>query len=204
MKFNVADIEYEIEKRFVLSLRKIFEFDDRFIYNKDEKITKIVITSEYPEKDAPLKTPHIVVAGISYQFDMQRTFYGNYNDLELDSSGKIVIGENFVNVVPYSLSIICLGELFSSKDLANKVVNYITLAARDVFDGLNLNIASVGKGASGARSQQPEKIFETNVSVQGHVQWNGSVKAANISELNILREIKKEIEMNLYLKREVF
>ena len=53
----ITDIEYELEKKFIKGLRAIFENDDDFRYNENDKESGVIITTDYPEKDAPLK-PH--------------------------------------------------------------------------------------------------------------------------------------------------
>ena len=189
---KVIDIEREIEAKYVIALRTIFEFDNKFIYNKDDKLTKVLITAEYPDKQAVLKTPHIVIAGISYQFDTENAFYKNYARNVFDENGRC-IGSVSVNVVPYNANIICVGEQYLSKDLANKVVNYLVIAAKEIFEGLHLNIRSVSKGQTGPYRQYPDKAFETSIAIQGHVQWQGTSKTTDIAQLHILQKIKDTI-----------
>jgi hypothetical protein len=190
---NVIDIEKDIEKRFVYGLRAIFEIDDFFIYNEDDTKTKVMITPEYPEKGSSFYTPHIVVTNISYQYNMQSSFRDNYYYDLADTNG-VHIGEAHANLVPYTLNLICLAEFYVSKDLANKVLNYMGYVAREVFDKMNLNIQTLSKSPTVAQQQWAEHIFETQVAVQGYVQWYGT-KTTNISALNILNRIEQTLKL---------
>lgn len=190
---NIVDIERRIEKKFVIGLRAIFEMDDSFIYNEDDTLTKIMITPEYPEKGASFYTPHLVVTNISYQFNLQNSFYGNYLDDIINNDG-VHIGAKSANIVPYSLNVICLAEYYVSKDLANKVVNYMAYVAREVFNRMSLNIQTVSKSPTIAQQQWAEHIFETNVTVNGYVQWSGT-KTKDLTALNIMQKIKQNLEI---------
>jgi hypothetical protein len=81
-----------------------------------------------------------------------------------------------------------------SKDLANKVLNYMGYVAREVFDKMNLNIQTLSKSPTVAQQQWAEHIFETQVAVQGYVQWYGT-KTTNISALNILNRIEQTLKL---------
>lgn len=188
------DPEKVIEAKYVTALRAIFEYDDKFVYNENDELTKVIISPEYPDKEATLKTPQLVVTNIAYQYNRQTSFFGNLNrDLYDPITGR-PIGQEYVNVIPYSLSCICLAEFFISKDLANRVMNYVTFIASEVFDGLLLHISNVAKSPTVAQQQWPERMFETTVSIQGHVEWVGT-KTKNLSALHLLNKIK--INLNL-------
>jgi hypothetical protein len=193
MLLNLINLEKEIEKRFVIGLRAIFENDSYFIYNEDDETTKVIITPEYPDKDIVLKTPHLIVTNISYNMDTQTSFYNNFYDTAYDKNG-FEIGKKFATVIPYNANILCLAEYYLSKDLANKVVDYAGFSAREVFDYMGLNVKNLSKSPTGAQQQFPEKIFETAVSIQGHVEWHGS--KTNVPDVeSILNKIKAAINV---------
>ena len=194
MSVNLLDIERKIEARFVRGLRAIFEIDDIFGYNEDDTQTKVIISSDFPEKSATLKTPQIVVSNIGFQFNMNNSFASNYYEDVVDSSG-VIVGEKYVNVVPYSLGIMCLGEFYISKDLANRVASYITFTAKEVFDVFMLNIQNVNKSPSSPKKQYGEHIFETAISVQGYVNWSGT-KTTDRSVLDVVNKLKLEMQLS--------
>jgi hypothetical protein len=152
-----------------------------------------MITPEYPEKNVSFYTPHLVITNISYQFNRQNSFFTNYHEDIIDDNG-VYVGVRNANVVPYSLNIICLAEYYISKDLANKTLNYISYVASEVFDILGLNIQTVSKSPTVAQQQWAEHMFNTNINVNGHVQWSGS-KRTDIEALNILQKIKQTLEI---------
>jgi hypothetical protein len=154
-----------------------------------------MITPEYPEKGASFYTPHLVVTNISYQFNLQNSFFGNYYDDIIEETG-VHVGTESANIVPYSLNIICLAEYYVSKDLANKVLNYIAYVARRVFDKMLLNVQTVSKSPTVAQQQWAEHIFETNITVNGYVQWSGT-KTKDLSALNILQRIEQNLEIKI-------
>jgi hypothetical protein len=170
-----VNIEYELEKRFVLALRAIFEIDDTFVYNDDEETTKLLIASEYPQQGTEIKIPRIIVTNISFGFNSLNSINNNFYR-EVFVNGKY--GQEFLNIIPYNVNLMCLAPLFDSKDLANKVLNYISFEASEVFDAVQLNVMNVAKGVTVPQSQYPEKIFETPIAVQGKVDWKG-VKIPN-------------------------
>lgn len=188
MIYNPADIEYEIEKKYMTALRAIFEIDTKFRYNEDDTLTKVIITPEYPMKGSSFKTPHIVATNVSYSFNLQNTMFNNYcSDIIAETGEKI--GESILNIVPYSVSLVCLSEYFVSKDLANSVVNWMSAGASEVFKFLGLNIQNVSKSATSAQHQYPEHIFETVVGVQGYVEWQCQ-KFDDQTVLHLLEKIK--------------
>lgn len=185
------DIEYELEKMFVTTFRGIFEFDQKFVYNKNEQESLIAITSEYPETDVPLQSPHLVVTGISYQFNMMNSLTNNFYREYMTPEG---LCSEYLNIIPYSINIACLGEIFVSKDLANKVINYVSFEMSEVFEGLGLNIMNISKGPTTPQSQYPDKVFETVVSIQGKVDWKGT-KVINSDIQKVVGNIKQELSL---------
>ena len=70
------DAEYELEKKLVRGLRAIFEKDSRFVYNKNQKESDLMITIDYPDNaDVIDRIPHIVVTGINISNNMQKYFW---------------------------------------------------------------------------------------------------------------------------------
>ncbi|MCX8074095.1 MAG: hypothetical protein N2749_00715 [Clostridia bacterium] len=190
----IVDIEYELEKKFVKGLRAIFENDTDFSYNDNDIDTRIIITTEYPEKDIPSKTPHIIVTNIAYQINTQ-SFIGNNFYRDINYMGMKNGAQEYANVIPYSLSLICLAEWALSKDLANRLVQYIGFVAHDYLsEDLGLHVDSVSKNPTSPYNQYPEKLFQTTLSVQGHYYWTGA-KTLN----GILTGIDKPVK-NIYIK----
>lgn len=154
------DIEYELEKRFKKGLEAIFEKDDEFGYNSIDKETKVIITTDYPSPDTPFKTPHIVITGESHDINTQTTF-GNNFFRDVKYNGMINGSRQFANVIPYSISLVCLGQWSLSKDLANRVAGYVSAAAYDYLSNtLNLHIQRVVKGATSPQSQYPKRFLK--------------------------------------------
>jgi hypothetical protein len=161
------DIEYEIEKRYIAGLRRIFEFDEEFMYNDSDNKTRVIITPDFPETDNSFKTPHIVVTGIAYQTETESTFGNNFfRDVALSGIRNYATEHTFQ--IPYSVSLVCMGEGDISRNLANKLFYYVSFHAYDFLSGnCQLNFRNVGKGPSGPKEQYPEKIFQTPITVQG-------------------------------------
>jgi len=185
---NLIDIEQQIEARYVKAFKAIFEKDDTFVYNEDDKLTKLIITPEFPEKDATLKTPHLVVTNITYNFNCETSFYSNYYMDIFDDEGR-QIGKRYLNIIPYSLGLVCLSEYFVSKDLANRALSYLTFTAKELFDSIYIKVGSVSKNPTSPHRQYPEHIFETTLSVQGNLEWEGN-KIRDLELLNMIKILK--------------
>jgi hypothetical protein len=190
------DIEYQIEGRFVTALQAVFAFDDKFIYNEDDKITKVKITPDYPEDNTPIEIPHLVVTNIGYEFNLDtsinRNFFGDVFE------NNVFVGSKHANIIPYSLKILCLAELFESKDLANKVAKYISFDASEAFDTIGLYVTRVTKGLSSPQQQFPQKVFQTPVAVVGNLHWVGT-KTETIDMSKVLQKINSN--MQIYLNK---
>lgn len=193
MKMPAMDLEYELEKRYVTSLRSIFAFDNKFIYNEDDEKTLIQITPDYPEKDAIIKYPHIVVTNISFDVNLDNTLNRNFAYNMFDTSGMMQ-GSKFLNIIPYSITMLCLAELFESKDLSNKLVNYISFSASEVFDVMGLHVTRVSKGVSTPQQQFGEKVFQTPVSVIGNIHWQGT-RTVDFDVDKVLQKIQSNIQI---------
>lgn len=170
----VFNVEYELEKRFIKGLRAIFEKDSDFSYNNDEEVTGVVITTDYPEdQEVPLKIPHLIITGIGFQSSTENTF--GYNFMADEKAFGLVNGvQSYANIVPYSLTIICAGNRNDSKDLASKLSEYITFSASYYLnETMDLQISTINKSPTGPSKQFPQKLFETNISIQGTLYWIG-------------------------------
>lgn len=162
-----TDIEREIEARWILGLRRVFEFDTQFKYNKIDSKTKIIISPDFPEKDAQFKIPQIVVTGIAFQNNTQMTFGNNFFS-DIPRNGIVNYASASFAQIPYSATLICIGEYDISRNLANRAFFYTNFRAYEYLsDSLRLNIQGVSKGPSSPKEQYPEHIFQTPVSVQG-------------------------------------
>lgn len=188
MELNMVNIEAEIEQRFINAFRQIFEKDDVFVYNEDDTLTNLIISLEYPQTEAPFKTSQLILTDISYNFNKSTAMFNNYCEDIYDKN--ILIGHRAINIIPYTLTLICLGERFNSKDLANKALSYITFVYENLFLALRLNIRNVSKAPTRARQHLPEKIFETSISVEGYLDWTGVTLANDLHQLNVLKKVK--------------
>lgn len=187
-----VDIEYELEKMLVTSIQGVFAFDNKFIYNEDETLTKVSITSEYPDETVPLKQPQIIVTQISFDFNLDNSLNRNFAD-QIFGKNDVFMGNRYMNIIPYSVTLLCLGQYYESKDLANKLVNYVAFQASSVFDSVGLHITRVSKGASTPQAQFPTKVFQTPVSVLGNLHWVGT-KTTDVDLTTMLNNIKLKLE----------
>lgn len=196
------DLEYNLEKNYILGLRSTLMEDEDFTYNTDPVQTKVVITTDYPEKEMEFKVPQIVVTGVSYSISETSLSNNRMNAIIKEVEGESVnVGERYATVVPYSVSLICFASNTSlSKDLANKLVNLIKFEAFDFFNQqLNLNIRSINKAPTSMYNSKPNQTFMTQVSVSGDIHWVGEkyYKTPNyLKNLDaILRTASNEREM---------
>lgn len=167
---GVIDIEREIEAKFIYAFRAAFSDDQKFKYDKDEKLSKIVITVDYPEKTVPFKTPHLIVSGVQYQMNMDLSFSQGFQREIRDKTGAY-IGSVIARPIGYSLNLSCMAPQSMDKDMANKVVNFMAAIYTKVFINAGLNITSIQKGPSRAVQQYSERIFETSIGIQGTTHW---------------------------------
>lgn len=189
---DVMDIEREIEKRIVHSLRFLFGLDKRFLYDDDIKKTKMCITTDYTENEGPLKLPQVVVSGITYSFDMGTSYFNNYARPLFSESG-VNIGHRYINVIPFSYQLGCYGENYTSRDLANAALNYVTFAGIPAFKALNIRTLRAEKGNTTPTAQFP-KVFHTPVNISSSFEWRGEVTAIDETKLNILKSINLNIK----------
>jgi hypothetical protein len=170
----VLDLEHELETRFVSTLRSVFATDNKFLYNKDDKQTKVLITTEYPDTETPWKTPQIIVTDIAWNFNAYQFIGNNFNrDVAV---GKIVNAQTeFAASVPYSVTLLCMGIKYDSKDVANRLFNYISLINFADFNATGLNIVNIGKNPMVVATQFPEKVFQTPITVSGEFIWTGLI-----------------------------
>lgn len=195
MALTKLNLEKKIVEKYVLGLRAIFESDDTFSYNDNDSITNLMITPEYPKKDATFKTPHMVVTNVSYSHNRSSTFNHNYSRDIVNGQG-VHVGREYVNTIPYSLNIPCLGEYFTSKDLANTLMAYLSFDASEIFDWLKLNIQNVSKSPTSPQKQYAEPIFETIVSVQGYLEFTGTKTFDTITVLNKIKANEQQFTLN--------
>jgi hypothetical protein len=186
-----TDIEREIEARYVRGVRRIFEFDDEFMYNVSDEISRVIITTDFPNPDTPFKTPHIVITGIGYQNESQYGFSNNFNQ-NFAVNGIRNYGSEYVAQIPYSVSLICLGQYDVSRNLANRLAYYVDFEAYEYLsDNLMLNIRNITKSPSSVKEQYPEKIFQTPVTVQGILNLAVNKTPFNYLENNRSQPINK-------------
>lgn len=162
-----VDIEREIEAKIIRGLRRIFEFDDEFRYNVNDEETGVIITPDFPSPETPFKSPHIVVTNIGFQHNTEVTFNNNFYK-DYAAYGIQNYGSQHIAQLPYSVSIICLGEYDISRNLANRLFYYVSFRAYEYLNvNLKLNIRNVGKTPTSPKEQYPEKTFQTAIDIQG-------------------------------------
>lgn len=184
------DAEYEIEKKIVRGLRAIFEKDSRFVYNKNQKESDLMITIDYPDNaDVIERIPHIVVTGVNISNNMQNTFGYNFHK-DVAHKGMKNGAQQYAYILPYNLTILCSGQQSTSKDLASRVHWYITFAAAEqLSENLGLQITDVRKGQCSPSKQFPHKIFDTPIQISGTLYWIGT-KGPENSLASIDRPLK--------------
>ncbi len=186
---NMLNIEYDLEESLVTGLRATFMYDDTFTYNEDLSQSKCIITSSFPEKEQDIKIPHIVVV-ISNLSISKTSLSNNFYDVIIEEG--IQVGEKYASVVPYSASIICIANKDGeAKDLASKVLDYLSFTATDIFeDVLGLNIQNYSKSAGSPYRQMPDKAFAHTVNISGTANWIGEKRNVNNA---LIQQIKLEI-----------
>lgn len=179
------DAEYEIEKRFVKGLRSIFEKDGRFLYNKDIKDTKLLITTDYPDNLEKLGfIPHIIVSNVTLQNNLHNSFGYNFYRQSDHKNLKANVQE-YAYIIQYSVVLQCTAAKNTSKDLANRLAWYITFAAsKYLSEDLGLQISNISKSSASPSRQHPEKIFDTPIQVTGTLYWVGSKLHEGISNID--------------------
>jgi len=94
--------------------------------------------------------------------------------------------------IPYSVSLICLGQYDVSRNLANRLAYYVDFEAYEYLsDNLMLNIRNITKSPSSVKEQYPEKIFQTPVTVQGILNLAVNKTPFNYLENNRSQPINK-------------
>lgn len=175
------DVEYEIEKRLITGFRAVFENDELFVYNGNEDSYGLKITTDFPEYEAfPYDIPHLIVAGVSYQDNLHNSFsYNFFKDLK--HNGMVNGIQQYHRIIPYSATIICMGNRNDSKNLASKVHHYIAHSASFQFnERLGLQISEMSKSTTSPSKQYPQPIFETQVNIRGTLYWVDSRKGENV------------------------
>lgn len=173
-KAPFRNIEYELEEKLIKGLRQVFATDDDFRYNKDRQQTKVLITSEFPDKEVVGKVPHILITGISMQTQADSSFTNGYL-ADITYNNMLNGAQCHVNFIPYSLQILCLGEWDTSKDLGARVFEYIRFVAYEYFSvHLELNMSNISKSPTSPTKQYPEKVFQTSINVSGTLYWAGA------------------------------
>lgn len=197
MSVQYFDIDYELDSRITRGIRAIFEKDDRFVYNKNQEQSQVIITTQYPENtDTVDKIPHIVIDSSSYDVSMQNTFGYNYS--------KDVEHKNFKNgamqyayLIPFTTTIKCVAQQSVSKDLASKLAWYLSFGATQYmseFLGLQLN--GVSKGNTVPSTQYPQKIFESTVVIRGTLCHVGTKRPEDMDVLSDLDTPLTNVKIN--------
>ena len=169
------DAEYEIESRLVRGLRAIFEKDEKFVYNKNQKESQLLITIDYPDSsEAVEKVPHIIISHITLQNNPQTTFgYNFYKDVEYN--GIKNGAQQYAYVIPYSVTLTSSGQQNTSKDLASRLHWYLTFAGINYLsEKLGLQISNISKGDATPSRQYPDKIWDTPIQLSGTLYWIGT------------------------------
>lgn len=197
---EVVDIERDIEAKFIYAFRAMFAEDKQFRYNPDDVKTGIIITIEYPEKNVPFKTPHLIVHDIGYQINLNNSLLQGFDRTLYDKDGAW-IGDSSTYLIPYSLSVTCVGPHSVSKDMANKIINFISFIYKPLFNNLRVNIASLSKSSARATQQYGEKIFETIIQIQGYLHWTANETIIEKSREHFIKQINTDITLKSDLKK---
>lgn len=186
-KIDVVDIEREIERKIVTILRFLFSADKDFRYSEDNMETRISIGTDYPNEETPIQIPHLIISGITYSFDMGNSLFQNYANPVFNEDG-VNVGHRYINTIPFSYQLNCYGENYESRNLANRVLNYITFVGKPAFNSLNVRTLRAEKGNTTPSSQFPKK-FHTAIIASGVYEWAGVVQALDESKLHLLKSI---------------
>ena len=190
---NEHDIERALEAKIILLLRYVFANDSDFIYNEEDKDTKILIDSAYPSIDATNERPTIIIDEISYTFNCQSAIGGNYAGSYKDNdSGETV--RMFATQIPFTFTAKCTGFESISSVLANKLVNIFASSQRDMFESEHMQIHMVNKGPSGMKKENQDRMFESRVSISGVTDW--------VSEKRISPYQLKKISLKTVLNKQ--
>lgn len=205
LEFNVippsgdttVDIEAVLEDLFLSAFRAQLKHDKDFTYSENLTESKIDIVTDYPERsEIPLAKPYMLVANIAYSINFDASFFRDfymdsfdpeqYNDKRLDTV-----------LIPYSLVITAIGNSVSiSKNLANRIINYMMITYKPMFDEIGLNIISANKSPTTGATRYPEKVFETSIQITGRLQWTGIVSVINKIKAHVLEDIDIDIVVN--------
>ena len=196
MSVKYFDIDYELDSRITRGLRAIFEKDDRFVYNKNQEETEVIITTQYPENtDTVDKIPHIVIDSSSYDINMQHTFDYNFYQ-ETEHKGFKNGAKQYMYLIPFNTTIKCVGQQSISKDLASKLAWYFSFGATQyISEFLGLQLNGISKGNTVPSTQYPQKIFETTVLIRGTLSHIGTKRPEDMEVLNDIDTPLKDIKI---------
>lgn len=171
------DIEHLIGTKLVKGFRSIFEKDSRFVYNKKQEETEIIITVDYPDSlELPRKLPHLIVSQITLQNNPQTSFGYNFMR-DIEYKGLKNGAQEYAFIIPYSVTLLCVGEQNTSRELGSRVIWYSTFAGINYLsERLGLQISNISKGTTNPSKQFPEKTFETPIQLSGTYYWIGRKK----------------------------
>ena len=177
MMIEAFDAEYELGVKITKGFRSIFEKDTRFVYNKNHKETGIIITVDYPEEstlELPEFVPHLVVSQITFQSNPQNSFSYNFmRDIEVNDIKNGA--QQYAFMIPYSVTLLCVGDANTSRELSSRVNWYATFAGINFLsEKLGLQISNIQKGAMMPSKQFPKKVYDTPINMAGTYYWVGT------------------------------
>lgn len=187
---TVVDIEAKLEDLFMAAFRAQFEHNSKFTYSENQAKSKLALTTEYPENiDAPQLKPHILISNIGYSMNLDNSLFRNFYQDSYDADNYNHKSE-YIAMIPYTLTITAIGTTKSiSKDLANIIINYLSITYKKMFDGIGLNIMSVNKSSTLGSARYPEKIFETTIQIMGRLEWTGIVSTIDKTKEHVLKSV---------------
>ena len=193
---TVIDIEAKLEDLFMSAFRAQFENNQVFTFSDNPKVSKLTITLEYPENaEAPQAKPHILINNIAYSMSLDSSMFRNYYQDTFDAQNDNNSAE-YAALIPYSMTITAIGTSKSvSKDLANTLINYMSLTYRRMFDGIGLNIMSINKSSTMGSARYPEKIFETPIQIIGRLEWTGIISTINKTQEHVVESVNIDCEI---------
>ena len=174
-------IKYEIQKLFLVSLREMFARDIEFPYNKDDTLTSIIISSEFPVKSVEDKKPHIVLHGISYTTG-QDSFYNNFQKESAPGT------KTYSKVVGVGCSFsIYSSNVLECERVGDILFNYLNHTYHDIFQNLGINIRNISVSPSGLKGISPQEDYTQRVDIQGDMRLSWNVTMQDQSILSLIK-----------------
>ncbi len=182
------DIEKFVERGLITSIRYMLYLDEKFKWDFDSRNRDIDVVTEFPNREVPLKENVVIVTGLNWNGN-------NMSSLNQDIAEPIItdegvhIGDKYRTVINFGCTILCEAEGMRSKDIGNKVANILMFTGKEVLAKNGITIYNINKGATGPKTQNPTKVFQTAISVSGSITWVGVFKYKDVNDMDLLKKI---------------